>query len=166
MRASKGEASETLCACFWDGNCGHVPSFSQNSGEELFLLEIKFPRALPHRPMSQISGTHWYPRYPNIAGLWMFIPPNMVIINVTIGVNPGTRHFKQFGSALFRHPAVVNFLKNHREGYMVHRFRMGLSENSVPLHPMVLLIIIPTKWLFHWGYTPLPHFQTYPMASA
>ena len=24
---------------------------------------------------------------------------------------------------------------------------MGLSENSVPLHPMVLLIIIPTKWL-------------------
>ena len=31
---------------------------------------------------------------------------------------------------------------------------MGLSENSVPLHPMVLLIIIPTKWLFHWGYTP------------
>ena len=24
---------------------------------------------------------------------------------------------------------------------------LGLSENSVPLHPMVLLIIIPTKWL-------------------
>ena len=33
-------------------------------------------------------------------------------------------------------------------------WHMGLSENSVPLHPMVLLIIIPTKWLFHWGYTP------------
>ena len=33
-------------------------------------------------------------------------------------------------------------------------YQMGLSENSVPLHPMVLLIIIPTKWLFHWGYTP------------
>ena len=31
---------------------------------------------------------------------------------------------------------------------------MGLSENSVPNDPMVLLIIIPTKWLFHWGYTP------------
>ena len=30
---------------------------------------------------------------------------------------------------------------------------MGLSENSVPLNPMVLLIIIPTKWLFHWEYT-------------
>ena len=30
---------------------------------------------------------------------------------------------------------------------------MGLSENSVPLHQLVLLIIIPTKWLFHWGYT-------------
>ena len=24
----------------------------------------------------------------------------------------------------------------------------------VPRHPMVLLIIIPTKWLFHWEYTP------------
>ena len=24
---------------------------------------------------------------------------------------------------------------------------MGVSENNVPLHPMVLLIIIPTKWL-------------------
>ena len=24
---------------------------------------------------------------------------------------------------------------------------VGLSENRVPLHPMVLLIIIPTKWL-------------------
>ena len=23
-----------------------------------------------------------------------------------------------------------------------------------PNGPMVLLIIIPTKWLFHWGYTP------------
>ena len=34
------------------------------------------------------------------------------------------------------------------------RRQMGLSENSVPLHPMVLLIIIPTKWLFHWEYTP------------
>ena len=32
---------------------------------------------------------------------------------------------------------------------------MGLSENSVPLHPMVLLIIIPTKWLFHWGVYPI-----------
>ena len=30
---------------------------------------------------------------------------------------------------------------------------MGVSENSVPLHPMVLLIIIPIKWLFHWEYT-------------
>ena len=38
---------------------------------------------------------------------------------------------------------------------------MGLSENSVPLHPMVLLIIIPTKWLFHWGYTP---FSDIPMS--
>ena len=30
---------------------------------------------------------------------------------------------------------------------------MGVSESSVPLNPMVLLIIIPIKWLFHWEYT-------------
>ena len=38
---------------------------------------------------------------------------------------------------------------------------MGLSENSVPLHPMVLLIVIPTKWLFHWGYTPFSDIPIY-----
>ena len=37
---------------------------------------------------------------------------------------------------------------------------MGVSENGVPLNPMVLLIIIPIKWLFHWEYTQ--HFQTNP----
>ena len=32
--------------------------------------------------------------------------------------------------------------------------KMAVSENSVPLFtPMVLLIIIPIKWLFHWEYT-------------
>ena len=30
-----------------------------------------------------------------------------------------------------------------------------------PLYPMVLLIIIPIKWLFHWEYTQ--HFQTNPL---
>jgi hypothetical protein len=30
---------------------------------------------------------------------------------------------------------------------------VGVSENSVPLNPMVLLIIIPIKWLFVWEYT-------------
>ena len=39
--------------------------------------------------------------------------------------------------------------------------QMGLSENSVPLHPMVLLIIIPIKWLFHWGYTPFSDIPKY-----
>ena len=29
-----------------------------------------------------------------------------------------------------------------------------LKMLCTPLYPMVLLIIIPTKWLFHWGYTP------------
>ena len=28
-----------------------------------------------------------------------------------------------------------------------------LKMLCTPLYPMVLLIIIPTKWLFHWGYS-------------
>ena len=39
---------------------------------------------------------------------------------------------------------------------------LGLSENSVPLHPMVNDHYPYEKWLFHWGYTGIPHFQTYP----
>ena len=37
---------------------------------------------------------------------------------------------------------------------------MGLSENVVYPYTQWLMIIIPTKWLFHWEYTQ--HFQTYP----
>ena len=32
-------------------------------------------------------------------------------------------------------------------------WHVGVSENSVPLNPMVLLIIILIKWLFVWEYT-------------
>ena len=35
-----------------------------------------------------------------------------------------------------------------------------LKMVSTPLYPMVLLIIIPMKWLFHWEY--IPYFQTNP----
>ena len=42
-------------------------------------------------------------------------------------------------------------------GPLVFAFRisihLGVSENSAPLNPMVFLIIIPIKWLFHWEYT-------------
>jgi hypothetical protein len=37
---------------------------------------------------------------------------------------------------------------------------MSLSENSVPLHPMVLLIIIPIFYGYFIG--GIAHFQTYP----
>ena len=32
--------------------------------------------------------------------------------------------------------------------------RVCLKMSCTPTNPMVLLIIIPSKWLFHWGYTP------------
>ena len=44
-------------------------------------------------------------------------------------------------------------VKNIHEKYPNINVHMGVSENSVPLNPMVLLIIIPIKWLFHWEYT-------------
>ena len=34
----------------------------------------------------------------------------------------------------------------------------------VPLNPLVLLIIIPIKWLFHWEY--IPYFQTNPFPAS
>ena len=42
----------------------------------------------------------------------------------------------------------------------IHRIHMGLVENSVPLHPMVLLITIPTFYGYFIG--GIHHFQTYP----
>ena len=41
--------------------------------------------------------------------------------------------------------------------YFIH---MGVSENSIPLNPMVLLIIIPFLNGFNWEYTQ--YFQTNP----
>ena len=42
--------------------------------------------------------------------------------------------------------------KPHGMSEPLYNLYMGVSENSVPLNPMVLLIIIPIKWLFHWEY--------------
>ena len=42
---------------------------------------------------------------------------------------------------------------------------MGVSENSVPLNPMVNDQIIPIKWLFHWEYEPNIFRQTHVMGS-
>ena len=39
-----------------------------------------------------------------------------------------------------------------------------LKMLCTPLYPMVLLIIIPIKWLFHWEYTQ--HFRTNPYSSS
>ena len=41
---------------------------------------------------------------------------------------------------------------------------MGVSENSVPLNPLVNDHYPVFKWLFHWEYTQ--HFQTNPDAVA
>ena len=38
--------------------------------------------------------------------------------------------------------------------------RFSRENQSIADFPMVLLIMIPTKWLFHWGYTP---FSDIPM---
>ena len=59
------------------------------------------------------------------------------------------------GTGPNRGPQIAAYVRQpSRFREIVPYTNMGLSENRVPLHPMVLLIIIPTKWLFHWGYTP------------
>ena len=47
---------------------------------------------------------------------------------------------------------------------MANKFQLGIwvCLKIVYLYTQWLMIIIPTKWLFHWGYTGIPHFQTYP----
>ena len=40
---------------------------------------------------------------------------------------------------------------------------MGLSENSVPLHPMVNDHYPYEKWLFHWEYTPFSDMPKWEM---
>jgi hypothetical protein len=59
---------------------------------------------------------------------------------------------------IHQYPSISHIRRWHPND--IPPFNMGLSENSVPLHPMVLLIIIPTKWLFHWGYTPFSDIPT------
>ena len=61
-----------------------------------------------------------------------------------------------------RHNLILIALARTSKGIIYSSFivHLGVSENSVPLNPMVLLIIIPFKWLFHWEYTQ--HFQTKP----
>ena len=70
-------------------------------------------------------------------------------LDMVMGQNPGT-----LGTV----PEFGWLMEVYSSKYGNNRFwpipiHMGLSENSVPLNPMVLLIIIPIKWLFHWEYT-------------
>ena len=60
----------------------------------------------------------------------------------------------------------VAYVSDSGDKYHIGRYTsyiwdyLGVSENSVPLNPMVLLIIIPMKNGYFIGN--IPHFQTYP----
>ena len=43
---------------------------------------------------------------------------------------------------------------HHQPDKLDQHLRVCLKMLCTPKNPMVLLIMIPTKWLFHWGYTP------------
>ena len=43
---------------------------------------------------------------------------------------------------------------NRIHGVQIYTIWVCLKMLCTPLYPMVLLIIIPTKWLFVWGYIP------------
>ena len=57
----------------------------------------------------------------------------------------------------------VSSLDRGHQGHQEHSEQMGVSENSVPLNPMVLLIIIPMKNGYFIGN--IPYFQTNPDKS-
>ena len=61
-------------------------------------------------------------------------------------------------SVHFQKKNVINYV--HFRKNTKSTSYMGVSENSVPLHPMVLLIIIP--FLNGYFIGGIPHFQTYP----
>ena len=81
-------------------------------------------------------------------------------IEISVGNSiPNTWVMWKIGTFTNWRPGLVGLYIGWWDIY--HQY-MGLSENSVPLHPMVLLIIIPTKWLFHWGYTPFSDIPIFP----
>ena len=63
----------------------------------------------------------------------------------------------QFGEAIIVCPTSPRFCKTQFR--VQGQKRVCLKMLCTPLYPMVLLIIIPTKWLFHWGYTIFRHTQ-------
>ena len=51
------------------------------------------------------------------------------------------------GFYMWQAPQLVEQAPGFNKNKQPEADHVGLSENSVPLNPMVLLIIIPTKWL-------------------
>jgi len=70
-------------------------------------------------------------------------------VGVPISVQPAAkRHRAGHGYGILR-PSAGGVGQSGRCVFS----HVGVSENSVPLNPMVLLITIPIKWLFVWEYT-------------
>ena len=53
------------------------------------------------------------------------------------------------------------FMVNRCYDYVIVTYNMGVSENSVPLKPMVTDHYPVFKWLFHWEYSPNIFRQTH-----
>ena len=76
-----------------------------------------------------------------VPHLWK--PPNETA-RITAEFGPGLPPRSSWQTESFRSEADESPYKDAEMSATSH---LGLSENSVPLHPMVCLIIIPTKWL-------------------
>ena len=88
---------------------------------------------------------HWYPSNLNFVGHFMVDFPAVFLAKARLSkllVQGEHSHHGRGGCWVSWHIPTTHTCKH-----------MGVSENSVPLNPMVLLIIIPIKWLFHWEYT-------------
>ena len=111
-------------------------AYSQN-----LKIIVDFCRIHPRSPSGMLMAKRWR------AFFWQ---PNVLI------------HFLSWNQISLQTNWIepLNFYLDFTHIFLESRFPMWVSENSVPLNPMVLLIIIPIKWLFHWEYTQ--HFQTNP----
>ena len=71
--------------------------------------------------------------------------------------------FSSFFFHLKKHGQDMAGSEPPKKGFLYIYIYICLSENSVPLNPMVNDHYPDEKWLFHWEYTQ--HFQTNPYVS-
>ena len=135
-------------------------------------IQLQGPRTMPQPGSRPASSTPWHPhleRPPDLTKTieimkWVeAIPCLLAIHGSRWGVWTGSGKLIEccrvrvlYGCVLSPSPAGEGIMRWHYEDYapeLGKNWHGCVTENRlVPLNPMVLLIILPIKWLFHWEY--------------